>query len=282
MFRYGVNCALEEVPLRSPVILRGSIGQIAKEAAEIGYDGLELFIREPGQYDPEMLLKAARDNGVAFCNIATGMEYNLNGLSLISDDPAVRKAAVKRLCEHIDLARELDCAVIVGIMRGNIPDFGQYEKYEGYLTEALHELCAYGEKKNVPLVLEAILRYINNYLCSVPETLAYLDKVGRGNLLIHIDSHLMNVEDKNIAESVKMCAGKLGYVHFSDSNRAYPGGGTFDFKTMMNALMDIGYGGYITAECQPLPNPRGCAKRAYDYMRHLQGLLEIERLPLTE
>lgn len=280
MFRYGVNCALEDVPSRNPVILRGSIEEIAGEAAEIGYDGLELFIRNPVQYDPQKLLAAARGNGLEFCGIATGMEYTLEGLSLISDEGTVRKAAVKRLCEHIDLARELGCTVIIGIMRGNIPDFRRYDLYENHLTEALGEICAYGKKQGVPLVLEAILRYINNYLNNVPETLRYLDRTGYDNLLIHIDSHLMNMEDKDIAQSVSLCKDRLGYVHFSDSNRAYPGGGNFDFKAMMNALMDIGYHGYITAECQPLPSPSGCAKRAYAYMRHLQALLEIERLPL--
>lgn len=280
MFRYGVNCALEDVPSRSPVILRGSIEEIARDAAEIGYNGLELFIRNPQQYDGAHLRRVAQEHGLEFCNIATGMEYSKNGLSLISDDLSVRRSAIRRLQEHMDLGKVLGCPVIVGIMRGNIPDFDQYDKYEGYLSEALLELSEYGHKIGVPLVLEAILRYINNYLNTVHETVDYLDRLGCDNILVHIDTHLMNVEDRNPVESILYCEGKLGYVHFSDSNRAYPGGGAVDFKSALGALMDIDYQGYITTECTPNPTPYLCAQRGLEYIKSLERVLQIERAPL--
>lgn len=280
MFKYGVNCAFEEVSPRAPVILRGSMEQVAKEAAEIGYDGLELFIREPKQYDGQYLKRVADDYGLGFSCIGTGMEYTVNQLCLISDDASIRQRAVERLKEHIDLAAEIKSMVVVGMVRGNVPDFAHYDRYEGYLVEALYALSEHATKAGVGLVVEAILRYISNYLNSVPETVDFLERLGLQNVGLHIDSHLMNMEDKDIAASVRYGRDWLKYVHFSDSNRAYPGGGNFDFKRMMNALMDIGYTGYITTECQPFPDSYTCAKRGFDYCRHLQGLLEIERAPL--
>lgn len=281
-FLYGVNCALEDVAPNAPVILRGSIEDVARQASEIGYEALELFIRNPKQYKATALKRAADDNGIGFCGIATGMEYTKNKLSLIDDDANVRQSAIERLKEHIDLAHVLGCPVIVGIMRANIPDFSQYALYEGRFSDALRSLSAHAAAAGVPLVVEAILRYINNYLCSVPETMDYLEKLALPNVKLHIDSHLMNVEDKDIAASIRYGSGRLAYVHMSDSNRAYPGGGGFDFKTMMAALMDVEYQGYLTTECQPYPDPYTCAKRGLDYCRHLEALLAIERLPLHE
>ncbi|MFV0351272.1 MAG: sugar phosphate isomerase/epimerase family protein [Oscillospiraceae bacterium] len=277
MFKYGVNCALEEVPFQNPVILRGSIEEIASTAAEIGYDGLELFIREPLQYNPEQLNRAARNNGLGFASIASGMEYTKNGLCLISEDASVRKQAVQRLYEHIDLAKELNCSVIVGIMRGNIPNFEKQDYYLALLDECFLQLSEYAAKKGVLLVVEAIMRYINNYLNSIPDTIQYLDHLNLANVQIHIDSHHMNVEDLDTDKAIQLCRGKMGYVHFSDSNRTYPGGGEYDFKKLMNALMDIDYTGYVTTECQPFPTPYDCAKRGLNYMKALENALMVER-----
>lgn len=281
MFKYGVNCALEEIPFHSPVILRGNIEEIADTAAEIGYDGLELFIREPLQYDSERLKKAAQNNGLDFTSIATGMEYTKNGLCLISEDSGIRKQAVARLCEHIDLAKELDCSVIVGIMRGNLPDLKKREYYLALLDECMLQLSEYAAKNNVLLVVEAIMRYINNYLNSVPDTMQYLNHLNLENIQIHIDSHHMNVEDLDTDAAIQLCKGKMGYVHFSDSNRTYPGGGQYDFKRLMKALMDIDYTGYITVECQPFPTPYDCAKRGLQYMKALEHILSVERASIA-
>lgn len=280
MIKYGVNCALEPVAENAPVVLRGNIENIAKTVAEIGYNGLELFIRDPGNYSGKQLKKVADEHGIEFCAIATGMEYTKNGLCLIDDNPASRVKSIDRLKEHIDLAQQLDCAVIVGIMRGNINDFSKYNHYLGLLSEALQILSQYAKESGVMLYIEAIMRYVNNYLCTVDETADYVRSLGLDNLKLHIDSHLMNVEDRDIKKSILASRDVLGYVHLSDSNRAYPGGGSFDFKAMMNTLQDIGYNGYATVECQPYPTQTDCALRGLQYMRHLEGLLEIERAPV--
>lgn len=277
MFRYGISCALEPQSQKQPVILRGKIEMLAKEVREIGYDAIELFIRNPKQYNGETLLRAAENEGLQYAAIATGMEYNLNGLSLISDDEAIRKQAVDRLKEHIELGAQLKCPVIAGIMRGNIPDFEQYKRYEARLTQALSILSDYAAQMQVELVVESILRYINNYLNSAPETAAYLRALNRKNIKLHIDTHSMLLEDKNLAESIHLTKDILGYVHFSDSNRCYPGAGNIDFKSVMRALMEIGYQGYITVECLPYPTQILCAQRGLAYMKAMETILSIEK-----
>ena len=276
-FQYGISCALEPLPQRQPVILRGDIAHVAKEVRRAGYDAIELFIRNPGQYDARTLLAAAGDQGLRFCAIATGMEYTRNGLCLISDDPANRRAAIDRLKEHLDLGAALGCPVIVGIMRGNIPDFDRYQEYEDLYSAALRELSEYGRRAGCAMVVESIMRYINNYLNSAPETADYLRRLGCGNITLHMDTHSMIVEDRDLPDSVRQTADILRYVHFSDSNRGYPGAGNIDFKSILAALMDVGYNGYITTECQPYPSEFECAKRGLDYIRGLVSVLEIER-----
>lgn len=50
-FRYGVACSLNDVSTTAPITLRGPIEQLCKEAKEIGYDGLEIQLANPRQYD---------------------------------------------------------------------------------------------------------------------------------------------------------------------------------------------------------------------------------------
>jgi sugar phosphate isomerase/epimerase len=275
MFKYGITCGLEKLPVRQPVILRGDIDDLVETVRAIGYDAIELHIKNPTQYDAKALKAAAVRKGLQYCAIATGMEYTVNKLSLISDDKALRETAILRLQEHIDLAAVIDCPVIIGIMRANIPDFDQYQKYEDYLSDAIIRLAKYAKTKGVGLLVESIMRYINNYLNNVPETTDYLNRLNLDNVTLHIDTHSMIVEDTDLPAAVRYAGKRLGYVHFSDSNRRYPGGGNVDFMPIMQALQTMGYDGYIDFECQPYPDEYSCAKLSLDYVRALETCIRV-------
>ena len=277
-FRYGVVCSLEPLPESKPVIFRGSIDAVAQETRMAGYDAMELHIRNPLSYDAHVLKQSASDNGLGFSALSTGLEYLENGLSLISDEVRVRQAALQRLKEHVDLATQLDCLLVIGIMRANIPDPARRPRYEAYLDEALVTLAGYARERGVTLVFESIMRYINNYYNTVPETVDYLRRLAQPNLKIHIDTHSMIVEDPDLPAAVRYCGSDLGYVHFSDSNRRFPGGGNIDFKPILQSLLDIRYMGYVTFECVPWPDARSCAHLCLEYIRALESCIRVESI----
>ena len=276
-FKYGITCALEELPLTQPVALRGSIDDVCAIAKDFGYEGIELHIRDPGRYSAEQIRKTVDDYGLGVCAVANGMEYTAGGLSLIDDNEGKRDDALKRIMEHADFASVLNARLIVGIMRGNIPRGADAGKYLGYFSEALGKICDYAGKKHIEVVLESILRYINNYLCGVRETMDFITSLGRKELSLHIDTHSMAIEERNLKESILYCRGKaLGYVHYSDNNRYYPGGGALDFIEITRTLFEIGYKGFITMECLPWPSAEECARRALVYMKSIERIVDIE------
>lgn len=277
LFKYGIACSLDETPLQAPITLRGDIEYLAKTASEIGYDAIELQLCNPDRYNWTHLADTARQMGLAFCAIATGREYVENRLSLISDDAGVRRAAIDRLKEHVDMGAALGCMVIVGTMREHIRDFSQYDLYEGYLTEAVLALADYAAEKGVQLVIENILSFTSNYLNTMKQVMDYVLKIGRKNVGVHLDTYSMLMEDNNIGRSISYCASKLDYVHFSDSARLYPGGGNVDFKTHMKCLLDVGYQGYVATECIPWPTQFLCAQRGLRYIHALETIVTIER-----
>ena len=272
LFRYGIICALEELPAAYPVTLRGDIDEVAERAAGAGFDAVELHIRDPLSYDADELARAVKGRGLAFSGISTGLEYVLNGLSLISDDKGIRREAADKLKAHIDFAEKISCpSVVVGGMRGNIPDFSRYDEYEGRLTEAVLELSGYASDRPVTVLIESINRYVTNYLCSVPETLEYIGRLGRPNIRIHIDTHQMNIEDIDFGREIRACGERLGYVHFSDNNRSVPGGGNIDFLPVMRALYEISYTGFIGIESVEYPPGNQAVETSLAMLRGLES-----------
>ncbi len=275
-FRYGLVCSLESLTQDKPAVFQGHFDSYAQKVADIGYDAVELHLRDPAQYDPLALKKTAAQAGITFAALSTGMEYSLNGLSLVSDDVKIRKKTLARLKEHIDLAAKLDCLVVIGTLRDNISDFANKARYEDILAEALLSLSDYAAPLGVDLAVESITRYINNYLNTVPETAKYIASLKRENVKLHIDTHSMNIEDPDLPAAVKSSQPVLGYVHFSDSNRRFPGAGNIDFKPILQALLAISYRGFIVSECLPWPDAAASARLGLRYMKALETCVRIE------
>lgn len=276
MFTYGVACALDNPSLEAPITLRGDIEYLAKTAKDIGYEAIELQLKDPQNFDWNNLKKVADQAGLSYAAIATGREYGENGLCLTSNDAGVRRAAVDKLKQHIDLASVLGCMVIVGTVRGKIADFSKYDHYLGMLTEAKLELADYAAKKDVIILVENILSGISNYLNTMRQVMDYVVRLNHPNILVHLDTYSMLMEDNDIQGAVEYCASKLEYVHFSDSARLFPGGGNVDFNAHMKALKKVGYHGYVVTECVPLPDPEACARYGLEYMRAMEECVRIE------
>ncbi|OQB23760.1 MAG: D-tagatose 3-epimerase [Firmicutes bacterium ADurb.Bin182] len=282
MYKYGIQCALEQLPERIPAIFRGTIREVAEASGKAGYDAVELYIHDPKEKNAAELKAAAADNGLSYCGVCTGLEYILNGLCLTSDDSTVRRRATDRLKEHLELGAILECPVVVGTMRGNIPGSEFKEEYLNRLADGLRLLNDCAAEIGGELLIENIHQYTSNYLCTVTEVGEYVRKLALSHLKLHIDTHSMHIEDKDPLGAILKYGDVLGYVHFSDSNRGYPGSGVIDFKAYYHALLDVDYKGYITAECQPYPNPEACAVRALNYMKCMESAAFIERMQFRE
>lgn len=276
MFPYGIACALDNPSPAAPITLRGDMDYIAITANRMGLQGIELQMKDPQNFDAQKLRRIADQAGLEFTAVATGREYVENGFCLIDDDPSARRAAIDRLKLHIDFGSVIGAMVIVGTMRGKIKDFSRFDHYLGFLTEAKLELAEYAAARGVALLVENILESTSNYLRTMREVTDYVAKLNCSNVLVHLDTYSMLMEENNIAGAVEYCAPLLGYVHFADSARLYPGAGNVDFKTFMNALKKVGYKGYVVTECVPVPDAETCAQRGIDYIRALEECIRIE------
>ena len=272
--RYGIAITNEDVPITDPINLRGSFEHCADIAAETGYDAIELQIRSPLQLDIPRIKQICKERNLAVSSFALGMELSLNKMrSFIVDDAEERRKSINRFLEYIDVSTELGCGVLFARFRGDIPDFSKYDLYYQRFFEAMQEICAVAEKKNVPIYMECINIYITNWLNTIKDNTDFVRKLNSPALKVHIDTHHMNIDEHDMFGAVDYCKDCLGYVHIAETNRSYCGSGNFDFLNFMRKVMSTGYDGYYTVENKPLPDERRSASISLNYLKGLEAAI---------
>lgn len=264
------------LPASYPAVFKKDLHDNVREVARHGCEYAELHLRDPATIDQNAFVRCCRDSGVRISSISTGMGYAAEGLSLIADDPEIRRRARERLEGMIDLARQLGSSVIIGLLRGLIPDFSRYSLYEDRLVENLRLLIGSAEKANVNMDLEAISFVQCNYLKSGRQTLEFVKKIGSPRLKLLLDTFHMHIEDRDISACISECGDWLGYVHYSDSNRRRPGSGNFDYLRMTRSLRNAGYRGFVALEYIPSDDAGDELAKTLKYLGSIEDMLDSE------
>jgi sugar phosphate isomerase/epimerase len=268
---YGVAVSQETLGEGVPVPFQGGIVEGMAKAAALGFDCVELHVRNPLDFDPAALARAAQETGVRIAAIGTGLEYSLNGLTLTSDDPSIREKALHRMRQHIDLAAHFGAVVFLGLIRGKCGRKALLPDYLDRLAQYLVPLSAYAADKRVPTGLEPVAYYFSDILNTTDETLAFLRRPGLEGLGLLLDTHHIYLEDKDMEASFRKSAGRITHVHLSDSNRRYPGAGNVDFALAARTLDAIGYAGAVSLEILPTPSGEDAARLGMAWMRETWG-----------
>jgi len=243
-----------------PILLRAQPPEAFALAAELGYGGVELHLRQPGDIDRAVVKKLAADYGLGIPMIGTGLAA-ADGLTFSDPDPEVRRRAVMLMQEHIELASFLGSTPVIGSIKGKLGSDPQTRPTRcAFIVDCIRQCVDAAAKAGVGLLVEAINRYETDYLNTVEEALAFLQEIGLPGLKLLVDTFHMNIEEADIAASVRLAGAAIGHVHLADSNRQVPGHGHLDLFSVLQALHDIHYQGYLSLECLPLPHPRQAAE----------------------
>ncbi len=251
------------------VAMRGAWQQGIQTAAALGYDGVELAVRDPASVDARALRETVQASGLAVPAIGTGQAYLKDGLSLASDDAGVRGRAIERVGTHLKLAAPWGAAVIVGLVRGRIS--GDREQTERRLLESFGRLLPEADRLGVHLLIEPINRYETDYLLTVDETLALIERTGSPLVGVLADTFHMNIEEASVEDALRRAGPRLGHMHLADTNRQAPGWGHLNVQKIVAVLREIGYRGYLSAEILPKPDPTSAARQAVTHLRAALG-----------
>lgn len=256
-------------PTRFAAVAAADIQETIPALAGLGFDGVEMAVRDPGRMDLEGLAAAAERSGVAVPAIGTGQAYVEEGLSLTAPDEQVRARAVARLLAQISVARRLGALLIVGLIHGPVPPATDRPVAEERLLTGLGTVARAARTADVRMVIEPINRYETNWLHTVDEVLDLIGRLGEDNVGVLPDTFHMNIEESDVPAALRRAGARLFHVHVADSNRRAPGWGHLDFEPVVRTLGEMGYPGFLSAEILPTPGVLDAARRTIATLRPL-------------
>lgn len=246
---------------------KGHLEENISKIKTLGYDGVELAVRDPGLLNLSVLKNILNENRLPVPAIGTGQAYGEEKLSFTDPDKKIRRQAIGRIKSHVNLANHFGALVIIGLVRGKIGSDIDERQAEQWLVEALTECAA--ENKAVKIVIEPINRYETDLINTVDSAMKFLDNLKQENVGLLFDTFHANIEEPSIIESIILAKDRLFHFHVADSNRWYPGAGHIDFRMIIDTLVKINYKGFVSAEIMPMPDADTATRKTIENMKKL-------------
>jgi len=216
--------------------------------AEAGYDLIEIAPIDPTGFDAAMTAKLLEEYGLQV-SASLGLSEDTD---VSSEDPDVVARGRQRLAQALDVLIDSGGRVLCGVL------YSKLGKYAGPATErgransqeSIAWLADRAAASGITLALEFCNRYETNIMNTTQETLDFISAVDRPNVMAHLDTYHMNIEEHSFAGAVRAAAdaGRLGYVHVGESHRGALGTGSIPWPEFFGALTEVGYDGIVTFE----------------------------------
>jgi sugar phosphate isomerase/epimerase len=203
--------------------------------------------------------------------VGTGAGWLIHKLTLTSPDESNRRRAIEFVKSMIDFGGVHGAPAIIGSMQGRWGDGVSRDQALDWLRRGLEELGQYARQHHAPLLFEPINRYETNICTTIESGIDLLANLQTDNVRLLADLFHMNIEEVDLAASLRSAGSAVGHVHFVDSNRRPVGCGHLDVGPAILALKEIGYTGYLSAEALPWPDSFQAAKQTIQAFRYFRG-----------
>ncbi|MGI6298443.1 MAG: TIM barrel protein [Saccharofermentanales bacterium] len=265
--RISVAIAQDNASPSAFVVWRGFASSMQK-AADLGFDGVELALRQKEDIDTAEVSRLLKEFGLEVSCISTGQVFADLGLSLTNPSAEIRKRTIAVLNGLVDIAADFSQMVNLGRVRGSVMPGQTREEAEKLFLDGYQEIVTYAGRQGVTIILEPVNRYEINFINNLDQGSELLDKLPSGQLIgLMPDVFHMNIEDDRIGDSFRRNKKYVKYIHLADSNRWAPGWGHLDFDEVFEALKDINYTGWTSVEILPFPDPDSAARQAITHLR---------------
>ncbi|MGE3875543.1 MAG: sugar phosphate isomerase/epimerase family protein [Parvibaculaceae bacterium] len=225
---------------------RQSIEVAARRSAEAGFDLLELSLHDLDHLDIAHA-KATFERAGLQVACSRGLAFDAD---VSNEDVAVVGRGAKLLRASLEAAAGLGARVLTGALYSALGKYGQQVTARGRANavSVLRDLAKEARRLDVSLGLEVCNRYETNVVNTAQAALALADDIGADNVMIHLDTYHMNIEEDDLVRPLHEVGDRLGYVHIGENHRGLLGSGHIDFTGFFHALDDIGFNGPITFE----------------------------------
>ncbi len=219
---------------------------IITETKRAGYDVLELSLHDSPSLDVAHA-RAELDKAGLGIVCSRGLAFSAD---VSSEDPEVVARGAKLLHDSLEITHGLGGSHFTGALYSALGKYGHALSATGRanVVSVLKDLAVEAQAKQMTLGLEICNRYETNVINTAADALRLADDIGHDNVVIHLDTYHMNIEEDDFVRPVHLVGDRLGYVHIGENHRGYLGSGHLDFTSFFHALADINYSGPITFE----------------------------------
>mmetsp|Transcript_15183 Transcript_15183/g.45782 ORF Transcript_15183/g.45782 Transcript_15183/m.45782 type:complete len:358 (+) Transcript_15183:125-1198(+) len=220
--------------------------RVISGTAAAGYDLVEVPMVDPDSIDAAHTRDLLQQHGITASG-STGLQPDQD---ISSESEEIRREGLRVLKIALQKCSEIGATQFVGVNYGAMTKYAQpasKEQWQHCVT-SLKELAVVAADLGLEYGLEVVNRYETNLINTASRAMDLVGDVGAPNVVVHLDSYHVNIEERSMEAAVAVCGDKLRYIHVGESHRGYLGTGSIDFAKFFAPLARAGYRGPLTFE----------------------------------
>jgi D-psicose/D-tagatose/L-ribulose 3-epimerase len=220
-----------------------AVEKLVPEAARHGLEVIEIALLAPETIDVEHSRRVLRDHGVApTCSLGLPQEVTA---------PLHPSKAEAFLMRALEVAHALGSSTLSGVTYATIgytSGAPPAEQEYANIAKALRPVARRAAEHGMTLGLEPCNRYETHLVNTAEQAVRLIERIGEPNVMVHLDTYHMNIEEKGFAHGIRRAGRHLRYIHLSENDRGVPGSGTIDWDATFTALAETGFDGDMVIE----------------------------------
>ena len=212
-----------------------------------GFDGVEMLIIRPADVPVAAIRRALADSGLE-CTFSAILP---DGLSAISADAGIRGKAREHIADCVRVAAECGAQIVAGPLYSSLGHFSGCRRTEDEWQRAIECYQSLGDvlrAHGVTIAIEPLNRFETYFLNTAEDAARLAAAIGHPNVGVLFDTFHANIEEKNVANSIRAAGPWIKHFHACENDRGIPGSGHVDWPGVFRALTDLGYDGWVTIE----------------------------------
>ena len=247
-------------------------------AAKLGYDGVEIApftlaesVLDISQAERDRIRKAAE---AAKVEIA-GLHWLLvspKGLHLNHPDVGLREKTRDYFFALVECCADLGGKIMVigSPNERNVLEPLTYDQAWAYARETFAACAELAQEKDVILCMEPLTSRSTNFINTPVEAVQMVKTVDNPNFRIVLDVTSTAAENLDMPTQIREYAEYVAHFHANDDNGYLPGSGGVDYPSIVEALKEIDYTGYLSTEVFNFePDAETIARRSIEFLKSL-------------
>ncbi|MCL6547587.1 MAG: sugar phosphate isomerase/epimerase [Alicyclobacillus sp.] len=250
-----------------------SFEQKLRTAQAFGFDAMEIggdvLVRRF-----EEIRTASRETGFPVSSVCGGYRGWIGDL-----DEEGRRTAIQDISEILRRTGDIGAVGVVvpaafGMFSKKLPPFqpprSAAQDLE-VLLDSLQRLDQVAGEAGCFVLLEPLNRYEDHMLNRLSDAVSVIEQGAFRHVKVTADLFHMNIEEADLAASIRQAGTHIGHVHLADSNRLQPGLGHTDFASAFAALKEVGFDGFAALECEVRGEPQQAFREVVTFLRNQAG-----------